>query len=124
MLDRTKDIAVSAQAWLDAFERACAKPDPAALDGLFLADSFWRDVLALSWNLQTIAGRDAIALELTALAPKAAPSNFKIAPNRAPPRWVTRAGTNNIEAIFTFETSVGPCNGVVRLVSESGELRA
>jgi hypothetical protein len=90
MLDRTKDISVSAQAWLDEFERTLGKPDPAALDHLFLADSFWRDVLALSWNLQTITGRDAIARELIALAPKAAPVNFKIAPNRAAPRWVTR----------------------------------
>ena len=41
-----------------------------------------------------------------------------------PPRRVERAGTEAIEAIFSFETSVGPCNGVVRLVSESGQPRA
>ncbi|OAF01450.1 monooxygenase [Bradyrhizobium centrolobii] len=121
MLDRTKDISVSAQAWLDEFELALGKPDRAALDRLFLADSFWRDVLALSWNLQTIAGRDAIAQELTALAPKAAPSSFKIAPNRAPPRWVTRAGSNNIEAIFNFETAIGRGSGIVRLVPDSAD---
>ena len=68
MLDRTKDIAVSAQAWLDEFERTLGRPDRDALHLLFLADGFWRDVLALSWNLQTIAGRDAITDALTALA--------------------------------------------------------
>ncbi|WP_027552366.1 NAD(P)/FAD-dependent oxidoreductase [Bradyrhizobium sp. Cp5.3] len=121
MLDRTKDISVSAQAWLDEFERALGQPDRAALDRLFLADSFWRDALALSWNLQTIAGREAIAHELTALVPKVAPGNFKIAPNRAVPRWVTRAGTNNIEAIFNFETAIGRGNGIVRLVPDSAD---
>ncbi|WP_441233605.1 NAD(P)/FAD-dependent oxidoreductase [Bradyrhizobium sp. 930_D9_N1_4] len=121
MLDRTTDIAASAQAWLDEFERSLGKPDPAALDRLFLSDSFWRDVLALSWNLQTLAGRGTIAGELTKLAPQAAASNLKIAPNRAAPRWVTRAGTNNIEAIFNFETALGRGSGIVRLVPDAAD---
>ncbi|WGD53643.1 NAD(P)/FAD-dependent oxidoreductase [Bradyrhizobium sp. CB1650] len=119
MLDRTKDISVSVQAWLDEFERTLGRSDRAALDCLFLADSFWRDVLALSWNLQTIAGRDTIARELATLVPKAAPGSFKIAPNRAAPRWVTRAGTNNIEVIFNFETAIGRGSGIVRLVPDA-----
>ncbi|QIO36545.1 NAD(P)/FAD-dependent oxidoreductase [Bradyrhizobium sp. 1(2017)] len=118
MLDRTKDISISVQAWLDAFERTLDKPDPASLDDLFVADSFWRDVLALSWNLQTIAGRDRIARALATLAPKATPINFRIAANRAPPRGVTRAGTNTIEAIFDFETAIGRGSGIVRLVPD------
>ena len=118
MLDRTKDISASVQAWLDEFERSLGKPEPGALDRLFLADSFWRDVLALSWNLQTLAGRDAVAQALAALAPKVAPGQFKIALNRAAPRWVTRAGTNNVEAIFNFETTLGRGSGIVRLVPD------
>lgn len=121
MLDKTKDLSACAQAWLGDFERALGRPDPATLDRLFLADSFWRDVLALSWNLQTIAGRATIAQALTALAPGAAPTNFKIAPNRAPPRWVTRAGTNTIEAIFTFETATGRGSGILRLIPDTAD---
>ncbi|MFK4491240.1 NAD(P)/FAD-dependent oxidoreductase [Bradyrhizobium sp. USDA 336] len=118
MLDRTQDISIAAQAWLDDFERTLSRPDPATLGPLFVADGFWRDVLAVSWNLQTIAGRETIAQALAALAPKATPTNFKIAPNRAPPRWVTRAGTNNIEAIFNFETALGRGSGIVRLIPD------
>ena len=121
MLDRTKDISVSAQAWLAAFERTLGTSDRAAFDSLFVAECFWRDVLALSWNLQTIAGRDAVARDLIALAPKATPSNFRIAPNRAPPRWVTRAGTNTIEAIFDFETASGRGSGILRLVPDAAD---
>ncbi|MDH6257199.1 NAD(P)/FAD-dependent oxidoreductase [Bradyrhizobium sp. BR13661] len=121
MLDRTKDIAVSAQAWLDEFEGSLSKPVGAALDRLFLTDSFWRDVLALSWNLQTFAGRDTVVQALIALAPKAVPTNFKIAPNRAAPRWVTRAGTNTIEAIFSFETALGRGSGIVRLAPDTAD---
>src|SRR3954452_19537009 len=121
MLDRTKDIAASAQAWLDEFERTLGAPDGAGLDRLFLADSYWRDALALSWNLQTIAGGDSIKRELTTLAAKVAPGSFKIAPNRAPPRWVTRAGTNTIEAILNFETAIGRGSGIVRLVPDAAD---
>jgi cation diffusion facilitator CzcD-associated flavoprotein CzcO len=121
MLDRTKDISAAAQAWLGGFERTLGQPDPAELGHLFLADSFWRDVLALSWNLQTLAGRDTIAGELTTRAPKAAATSFKIASNRAAPRWVTRAGTNNIEAIFNFETGLGRGSGIVRLVPDPAD---
>ncbi|WP_454651918.1 flavin-containing monooxygenase [Bradyrhizobium liaoningense] len=119
MLDRTQDISIAAQGWLDEFERILGRPDPATLNRLFLADGFWRDVLALSWNLQTTAGSDAVVQQLTALAPKAAPSRFRIAPNRAPPRWVTRAGTNTIEAIFDFETALGRGSGILRLAPDS-----
>ncbi|MFB6447859.1 flavin-containing monooxygenase [Bradyrhizobium tunisiense] len=119
MLDRTKDISVAAQAWLDAFERTLNEPDREALQQLFVADSFWRDVLALSWNLQTIAGRDTITQELSRLVPKASPTSFRIAPNRAPPRWVTRAGTSTIEAIFNFESAIGRGSGIVRLIPDS-----
>ncbi|WP_063694677.1 flavin-containing monooxygenase [Bradyrhizobium stylosanthis] len=121
MLDRTTDIASSAQAWLDEFERTLGKPEPASLGRLFFVDSFWRDVLALSWNLQTLAGRTAVAQALAALAPEAAPTGFKIAPNRAAPRWVTRAGTNNVEAIFNFETAIGRGSGIVRLVPDPAD---
>jgi putative flavoprotein involved in K+ transport len=121
MLDQTTDISVSAQAWLDQFERALAKPDATELAGLFVPESYWRDVLALSWTLQTIAGREAILGQLAALAPKAAPANFRIAPDRARPRWVMRAGTNTIEAIFDFETALGRGSGILRLVPDTDE---
>ncbi|OPY99847.1 monooxygenase [Bradyrhizobium sacchari] len=121
MLDRTKDISVAAQAWLDDFERTLGKPDHDGLARLFVAECFWRDVLALSWNLQTTGGRDTVVQALTALAPKVTPTNFKIAPNRAPPRWVTRAGTNTIEAIFVFETAIGRGSGIVRLIPDTAD---
>jgi cation diffusion facilitator CzcD-associated flavoprotein CzcO len=121
MLDRTQDISVAAQAWLDAFERVLGEADPAALNQLFLADSYWRDVLALSWKLQTRAGRDAIARELAVFGAKTGAANFKIAPNRAAPRRVTRAGTGTIEVIFHFETSTGRGSGIVRLSPDAAD---
>jgi cation diffusion facilitator CzcD-associated flavoprotein CzcO len=120
MLDKTDDISVSAENWLVQFEAAFTEPDDAALKALFHPDSFWRDVLALSWNIQTINGGDAIVKELRASA-TAGPKNFAIDPNRAAPRKVTRAGTNAIEAIFNFETAVGRGNGILRLIPDADD---
>jgi hypothetical protein len=56
MLDKTDDIAVAAEHWLAQFEAALSGADFRALAHLFLADSYWRDVLAFSWTLQTWNG--------------------------------------------------------------------
>ena len=121
MLDKTDDISVAADNWLAQFEDALAKPDGGALTTLFHSDSYWRDVLALSWNLQTINGAGAILKELKAQASRAAPSGFAIDPDRAAPRQVTRAGTRAIEAIFKFETAVGRGSGIIRLTPDAAD---
>ena len=86
MLDRTDDISIAAENWLAQFEQALAEPDDVLLKTLFHADSYWRDVLALSWNLQTTNGADAILKELKLHAGRASPCGFAstpIAPRRA-----------------------------------------
>ncbi len=93
MLDRTDDSSVAADNWLAQFEEALGKPDEALLKTLFHPDSYWRDVLALSWNIQTLNGAEAILKALPPLARSAEPSGFAIAPGRAAPRKVMRAGT-------------------------------
>src|SRR5216117_689701 len=118
MLDRTDDSSVAADNWLAQFEEALAKPDDGLLKTLFHPDSYWRDVLALSWNIQTLNGRDAILKALPPLARSASPGGFAIVPNRAAPRKVMRAGTNAIEAIFKFETKVGRGSGIIRLIPD------
>ena len=121
MLDRTDDVAAAAENWLAQFEGALANCKDGSLRVLFHPESYWRDVLALSWNLQTIIGADGIATELSSFAEHAAPHNFRIDPERAAPRRVTRAGTNAIEAIFKFETAQGRGSGILRLIPDAGD---
>jgi hypothetical protein len=83
MLDRTDDSSAAADTWLAQFEEALAKSDDSLLKTLFHPDSYWRDVLALSWNIQTLNGRDAILKALPPLTHRAGPSGFAIAPDRA-----------------------------------------
>jgi cation diffusion facilitator CzcD-associated flavoprotein CzcO len=121
MLDKTDDISVAADTWLAQFEEALTKPDDGLLKTLFCRESYWRDVLALSWNIQTINGADGILRELKALARSAAPRGFAVDPDRRAPRKVMRAGTNCIEAIFKFETKVGRGSGVIRLIPDAAD---
>jgi cation diffusion facilitator CzcD-associated flavoprotein CzcO len=78
-------------------------------------------VLALSWNIQTINGAEAILRALKADAGRARPAGFAIDPDRAAPRTVIRAGTSTIEAIFKFETTQGRGNGILRLIPDAGD---
>jgi cation diffusion facilitator CzcD-associated flavoprotein CzcO len=119
MLDRTDDISIATENWLARFESALAKPGDGLLETLFHPDSYWRDVLALSWHIQTCNGAAAILSELKVHAIRAAPSGFAIDPDRCAPRQVTRAGTSSIEAIFKFETAQGRGSGILRLTPDA-----
>ena len=114
----TDSIAAVVERWLAQFERALGEPDGALLETLFHPDSHWRDVLALTWHIGTVSGRDAVLAALKAHAGRAKPTGFKTDPQRTPPRQVTRAGTRAIEAIFGFETAEGRGSGVLRLIPD------
>jgi cation diffusion facilitator CzcD-associated flavoprotein CzcO len=115
---------ITAQRWLGQFAAALKSGDGAAIAALFADECYWRDILAFTWNLHTTAGASAIAKRLMPTLTAAAPRNVQLAEGRTPPRAVTRAGTSCLELIFTFETVVGSCNGVVRLVTEGAQPRA
>src|SRR5216683_4142954 len=117
MLDKTNDVSIAAENWLIQFQTALTGND-GVLKPLFLFESYWRDVLALSWNIQTLVGAPAILKALKLHADHVAPCGFVIDPNRAPPRRVMRAGTEVVEAIFKFETAQGRGSGIVRLVPD------
>lgn len=104
--------------WLTGFEAALSREDAAALASLFQADGIWRDVVALSWHLRTTVERTAVAEALIQDAASTRPKGFRIAQDRTPPRWVTRAGIHTLESLIGFETEAGRCGGVLRLVPD------
>jgi cation diffusion facilitator CzcD-associated flavoprotein CzcO len=111
--------AAEAARWLESAETALRREDISAAAELFLPDGLWRDVLAFTWNIQTMSGRAAIEEMLRKTVARTQPKNFHIPSRRTPPRWVTRAGTEAIETLFEFETMWGPANGALRLVPDT-----
>ena len=53
--------------WVDQFNAALAAGDPQQFAALFCDDSYWRDLLALTWDVRTFAGRDLIVASLPGL---------------------------------------------------------
>jgi putative flavoprotein involved in K+ transport len=119
----TDSVATPAREWLAGFAAALASVNAAALRELLLPDCHWRDVLALTWRIGTVSGREAVVEALRRHAAQARPSRFELDPSRTPPRPATRAGAKCIEAIFRFETALGRGSGVLRLLP-GGEPRA
>src|SRR5947208_12785598 len=108
-------LSASVESWLARFEQALSEKDNAALHGLFLPESHWRDILALTWNIETVSGSGAVAEALAQPVDKR-PTSFRLDRARTAPRVTTRAGTQSTEAFFAFETAFGRCNGIVRLI--------
>jgi hypothetical protein len=122
MLEGTDEFALEAVTqWLAAFETALSRPNFEAAELLFHADGYWRDLLAFTWRIQTVRGGDNIVAALKTHTGNGQAGHFQIDLGRTAPRIVTRAGTETIEAIFSFETATGLANGILRLTPDEDE---
>ena len=63
--------------WLADFEAALADRDIDRVVGKFATDSFWRDLVAFTWNIKTLEGPGAVAQMLTARLTDTDPSGFR-----------------------------------------------
>ena len=105
--------------WLGSFNQAVLDGEADRLRALFLPDSHWRDLLALTWNIETHSGRDQVCQRLGPAGLARGARNFMVDPERCPPRVVERAGANTLEAILRFETDSGYGAGLVRFRIDS-----
>jgi pyridine nucleotide-disulfide oxidoreductase len=85
-----------AQVWLERIAAALQAQDAAAAAELFLPDGLWRDILAFTWTIETMAGRPAIEAALRKTLARTKPTNFAIPAQRTPPRRISRAGTETL----------------------------
>ena len=102
---QTKDV----KAWLETLENALTANDVDAAVQLFGEDSYWRDLVSLTWNIKTSEGHDDIAAMLKATLATAQPSNFEI-------EGEANEADGVIDAWFTFETATGRGKGLLRLI--------
>lgn len=107
--------------WLADFETAVFDGDWRRVEALFHPASHWRDLLALTWDIQTVSGAERIAEALKLHMAGAGASGFRTDMARTPPRLVTRAGCQAVEAIFAFETTKGRGEGVLRLIPDADD---
>ncbi len=95
--------------WLERFNAALAAHDAAEAADLFATTSFWRDLVALTWNIKTVEGRDGIKDLLEHTLASAQPGDFRVTEPPSEADGVT-------EAWLEFETNTGRGQGHLRLI--------
>ena len=95
---------------LETFEAALKSGDTAAAVALFQPDGYWRDLVAFTWNIKTMEGREQIAAMLDSQLDTVKPSRLKIAENET-----ATEGDGVTQAWITFETGVARGTGFIRV---------
>ena len=108
MTDLSTHPTQMASAWLADFESVLERGDIEAAVALFAPESYWRDLVAFTWNICTQEGPDAIRAMLTARLADTQPTAFAVEGEASEAGGV-------VEAWFTFETSVARGRGHLRL---------
>lgn len=104
-----------AESWLAGFNDALTSRDPAQIAQLFEDDSHWRDIVAYSWHMETVSSAAAIADKIAQTTATAGAHNFALDMDRCPPRRLSRAGAQVVEAFIRFDTKIGRGEGLLRL---------
>ena len=94
--------------WLEAFSSALASGEIERASSLFGDECFWRDLVAFTWNVKTLEGREEIAAMLGAQLAAANPTTWRIDGEPTQSDGLT-------EAWITFETNLARGRGVLRL---------
>ncbi len=108
MLDST--VTTRTQAVLDALNEGFAAGDVERIKAQFATDSYWRDLVAFTWNLKTAEGPGQIGDMLDSQLASIRPSDFRLQEGEMP----TEEG-GVITAWITFETRLGRGWGLIRL---------
>ena len=113
------DPVVIANKWFRTFAPLVERGDTTGLLNLFTEDSFWRDALALTWDLRTFDGPTKIKQFLDDRLKAVKLTNLKL----GDPNLVNNSPVNVwIQSAFTFDVGdYGVGAGVLRLVQVSTE---
>lgn len=107
---------------VDLINTALKNGDTKAIADLFLEDGYWRDHLAMSWDLRTLKGRDKITTFLADGCPLNVIELDKSTSYRSP-QLGAFDGTGDVKGIqffFNFTSKVGAGQGVCRLAERDG----
>jgi putative flavoprotein involved in K+ transport len=108
MLDKTP--AARTEALLARFDQALQSGRIDEAVSLFAGECYWRDLVAFTWNIKTLEGRDEVRDMLTECLARVKPRHWALAEGETP----TEAG-GVTEAWITFETDIARGYGLIRL---------
>jgi putative flavoprotein involved in K+ transport len=97
-------------AFLGKFEAALAAGDIDAAAAMFAGESYWRDLVAFTWNIKTMEGRDQVRDMLSHCLNQVKPRDWRVAEGEI----VTEAD-GVLESWISFETEIARGYGLIRL---------
>ncbi|KAJ5091588.1 hypothetical protein NUU61_006458 [Penicillium alfredii] len=109
-----------AQRWLTNLETQLSQPVTVDLTGLFHTESWWRDMLALDWELHTVRTAADIQTFLRQHQSQAQLSALRLQDKGQfqPRHEQVVDGLSWVSTMFFFETAVGRGTGMLRLTQE------
>ncbi len=102
-------VAAQVDQWLSSFDQALTRGDSAAAAELFAPESFWRDLVAFTWNIRTVEGQSGVRDMLDQTLANVRPRGWHRTEEPTAADGVT-------EAWIEFETEVGRGRGHLRLI--------
>ena len=105
-----------AKTWLESLQTKISQGQLEDISDLFIDDSWWRDIVGLSWNITTKRGTSKISQYLQSQALKSGFGKFDVIHQGVlQPRLSNFGGGVWIESGFIFETIAGTGRGILRL---------
>jgi putative flavoprotein involved in K+ transport len=98
------------RAVLGQLETALAAGDIDGAVRLFEEEGYWRDLVAFTWNIRTMEGRDAISAMLAAQLGAVRPSSWRPMASE-----IATEADGVISGWFTFETAIARGAGLIRV---------
>jgi putative flavoprotein involved in K+ transport len=108
MLDKTPSTRM--QAFLDKFGKALEAGQIDEAVGMFADQCYWRDLVAFTWNIKTMEGRDQVMDMLKARLAEVKPRNWQIAEGED-----ATDSDGLMESWISFETDVARGYGLIRV---------
>ncbi|KAF8070683.1 hypothetical protein FPV67DRAFT_1561425 [Lyophyllum atratum] len=115
------DAATIAQEWLSAFSQSLVKQDTVAAEGLFLEDTHWRDILALTSDIRSLTGWKNVKALLDARGSYLSSLRLLQDPHNSPAIDSPFPDLSFLQFTFAFETPIGHGSGIGRLVPSADD---
>jgi hypothetical protein len=106
--------------WIQKLEAVLNANDVSQFPNIMHLDSWWRDMLGLSWDFRTLRGLQRISSYISENQSRVHLHNFKVrSEGKFTPKVVTPvAGIVWIESMFDFESKAGSGSGMVHLLED------
>src|SRR6478736_1864785 len=108
MLDKAPNQKISSL--LRSLDQALVSDDVECATNLFQTDCYWRDLVAFTWNIKTMEGRNQVRDMLAHCLKRVKPHDWRIAEGE-----IATEADGVLESWISFETEIARGYGLIRL---------